>query len=64
MDEENINLEEKNEKNENKPKKIKIVEGNSKDLNISPVQDNLIFEVTEDKKIDEKNIVIPQNQKD
>lgn len=64
MDEENINLEEKNEKNENKPKKIKIVEGNSKDLNISPVQDNLIFEVTEDKKIDKKNIVIPQNQKD
>lgn len=60
MDENNINIEENN----NKPKKITIVEGNSKDLNISPVQDNLIFEVTEDKKIDEKNIVIPQNQKD
>lgn len=60
MDENNINIEENN----NKPKKITIVEGNSKDLNISPVQDNLTFEVTEEKKIDENNIVIPQNQKD
>lgn len=60
MDENNMNIEENN----NKPKKITIVEGNSKDLNISPVQDNLTFEVTEEKKIDENNIVIPQNQKD
>lgn len=60
MDENNINIEENN----NKPKKITIVEGNSKDLNISPVQDNLTFEVSEEKKIDENNIVIPQNQKD
>lgn len=60
MDENNMNIEENN----NKPKKITIVEGNSKDLNISPVQDNLTFEVSEEKKIDENNIVIPQNQKD
>lgn len=60
MDENNINIEENN----NKPKKITIIEGNSKDLNISPVQDNLTFEVSEEKKIDENNIVIPQNQKD
>lgn len=61
MDENNINIE---ENNKTKPKKIKIIEGNSKDLNISTVQDNLTFEVTDEKKIDENNIIIPQNQKD
>ena len=46
------------EKNENPKKKIEIVKGSSKDLNISEVRDNLAFENHEDNK--KNNIVIPE----
>ena len=46
---------------EKKGKKIKIVEGDSKDLNISEVKDNLNFEVSKEKK--PKHIIIPKNKK-
>ncbi len=51
------------EKDENvEKKKIEIVKGNSKDLQISDVKDNLSFEVH---KNDTKGkIIIPENQKD
>ena len=42
-------IEEINE-NEHKPKKIEIVKGNSKDLNISNVKDSLIIEKPEENK--------------
>ena len=51
-------IEEKNE-NERKPKKIEIVKGNSKDLNISNVKDSLIIEKPEEKQ--NKNIIIPES---
>lgn len=51
-------IEEKNE-NERKPKKIEIVKGNSKDLNISNVKDSLIIEKPEEKQ--SQNIIIPEN---
>ena len=38
---------EENNENERKPKKIEIVKGNSKDLNISNVKDSLIIEKPE-----------------
>ena len=44
--------------NENKTKKIEIVKGNSKDLNISNVKDSLIIEKPEENK--KQNIVIPE----
>ncbi len=47
---------------EKKRKDIKIITGDSKDLNISKVRDNLTFEVQEDTS-SKNNIVIPQNQK-
>ena len=50
-------IEEKS-KNEEKKKRIEIVRGNSKDLNISNVKDNLIIEKPEENKKD--NIVIPE----
>lgn len=46
------------EKYENKKKKIEIVKGSSKDLNISEVRDNLTFENPKDSK--KENIVIPE----
>ena len=48
------------EKNYNSDKKIEIVRGNSKELEISEVKDNLTFEVH--KKNTDKEIVIPENQ--
>lgn len=48
--------------NQNK-KKIEIVEGDSNDLNISEVKDNLAFE-SENKQTPKKgNIIIPRNKK-
>ncbi len=46
------------ENDKNKKKKIEIVKGSSKDLNISEVRDNLAFENHEDNK--KNNIVIPE----
>lgn len=56
MEENNFDIEEKKEK------KIEIVDGNPKELEISAVKDNLTFEVKENK-VDKKNIVIPEAQK-
>lgn len=55
-------MEENNFNNEKKENKIKIIQGDSKDLDISSVKDNLNFEIdsTHDKK---QNIIIPKNQK-
>lgn len=50
---------EENNENERKPKKIEIVKGNSKDLNISNIKDSLIIEKPEEKQ--NKNIIIPEN---
>ncbi len=50
---------EENDKNERKPKKIEIVQGNSKDLNISNVRDSLIMEKPEE--TPKQNIIIPEN---
>lgn len=51
----------KNEKKDNKNKKIKVVPGNGK-IDISPVYDHLEIEKT---KIEEKkkNIIIPEEKK-
>lgn len=48
------------EHKDEKKKKIEIVQGNSKDLNISEVKDNLTFEKPEENK--KENIIIPENQ--
>lgn len=50
---------EENSENERKPKKIEIVKGNSKDLNISNVKDSLVIEKPEEKP--NQNIIIPEN---
>ena len=50
---------EENNVNERKPKKIEIVKGNSKDLNISNVKDSLIMEKPEENQ--KQNIIIPEN---
>ena len=50
------------EENNEKRKKIEIVQGTSKDLNISEVKDNLTFEKPEENK--KENIIIPQNQEE
>lgn len=46
------------EKDGNKNKKIEIIKGSSKDLNISEVRDNLTFE--NHKENQKENIVIPE----
>ena len=51
---------EENNQNENKPKKIEIVKGNSKDLNISEVRDNLVLENPKER-INNQDIIIPEN---
>lgn len=52
------------ENNENEKKKnIEIVIGNSKDLQISDVKDNLIFEVHENDATRNGEIIVPENQK-
>ena len=48
--------------NENKDKKIKIVKGHSKDLEISDVKDNLTFEVHDNNTKKNGDIVIPENK--
>ena len=55
-------MEENNFNNKKKEKKIKIIQGDSRDLNISSVKDNLNFEVdgANEKK---QNIIIPENHK-
>lgn len=53
------NMVEENNQEERKPKKIEIVKGNSKDLNISNVRDNLIMEKPEENQ--KQNIIIPEN---
>ena len=50
------------EENNEKRKKIEIVQGTSKDLNISEVKDNLTFEKPEENK--KGNIIIPENQEE
>ena len=50
---------EENNENERKPKKIEIVKGSSKDLNISNVKDSLIIEKPEEKQ--NQNIIIPES---
>ena len=50
---------EENSQDEHKPKKIEIVKGNSKDLNISNVRDSLIMEKPEENQ--KQNIIIPKN---
>ena len=50
------------EENNEKRKKIEIIQGTSKDLNISEVKDNLTFEKPEENK--KENIIIPENQEE
>ncbi len=50
---------EENSQDEHKPKKIEIVKGNSKDLNISNIRDSLIMEKPEENQ--KQNIIIPEN---
>ena len=52
---------EENNENERKPKKIEIVKGNSKDLNISNVKDSLIIEKPEEKQ-NQKEILFNINK--
>ena len=49
--------------NDNKNKKIEIVKGKSKDLEISDVKDNLTFEVHDNKANKNGEIVIPETKK-
>lgn len=51
-------IEEKSQE-DRKPKKIEIIKGNSKDLNISNVKDSLIMEKPEENQ--KQNIIIPEN---
>ena len=53
-------VEENNFNDEKKEKKIKIIQGDSKELNISSVKDNLNFEVDNSKE-KKQNIIIPEN---
>ncbi|MGN1327277.1 MAG: hypothetical protein ACI4VQ_04315 [Clostridia bacterium] len=48
---------------DNEKKDIKIVSGNGKDLNISPVYDNLDIAKPEEETNTKKNIVIPKEKK-
>ena len=50
--------------NSNNGKKIKIIEGDSKELNISKVKDSLPFESSENCEKNKENIVVPKNQED
>ena len=51
-------IEEKSQE-DRKPKKIEIIKGNSKDLNISNVKDSLIMEKPEENQ--KQNIIIPED---
>ena len=55
-------VEENNFNDGKKEKKIKIIQGDSKELNISSVKDNLNFEVDNSKE-KKQNIIIPENHK-
>ena len=50
------------EKKDEKNKKIEIVKGDSKDLEISDVKDNLIFEVHKNNTKEHGEIIIPENK--
>ncbi len=50
------------EQDNEKRKKIEIIQGNSKDLQISDVKDSLSFEKPDENK--KENIIIPENQND
>ena len=60
---EHIKIDE-NFENTNNGKKIKIIEGDSKELNISKVKDSLPFESSENCEKNKENIVVPKNQED
>ena len=60
----NINNENKENIENNNLKKLKIVKGDSKGLNISKVKDSLPFESDENLENPKENIVVPKNQKD
>lgn len=61
----NVDLSDLDEdKSDTNEKKLEIVKGNSKDLNISKVQDSLPFEAEENAEETKKNIVVPENKKD
>lgn len=61
----NVDLSDLDEdKSDTNEKKLEIVKGNSKDLNISKVQDSLPFEAEENVEETKKNIVVPENKKD
>lgn len=49
------------ENEEKKDQKIEIIEGDSKDLEISDVKDNLAFEIKPEQE-KKQNIIIPKNQ--
>ena len=49
---------------DNKNRKIEIVKGNSKDLDISDVKDNLTFEVHDNNAKKNGNIIIPKEKKE
>ena len=48
-------------KEESKNKKIEIISGNGKDLNISPVYDHIDIEKPKEDK-EKKKIIIPENK--
>ena len=50
------------EKKDEKNKKIEIVKGKSKDLNISDVKDNLTFEIHKNDTKEHGEIIIPENK--
>lgn len=58
----NIDLNDIDDKEKNSKKKLEIVKGNSKDLNISKVQDSLAFEAEENDEENKGKIVVPKNQ--
>ena len=61
----NIDLSDLDEDTSNtEGKKLEIVKGNSKDLNISKVQDSLAFESEENAEETKENIVVPETKKD
>ena len=51
------------EQENKKDNTIEIVKGNSKDLEISDVKDNLTFEVSENNTKKKGEIIIPKNHK-
>lgn len=46
-----------------KSEKIKIIQGDSRNLNISDVRDNLTFEVHDNDATKKGEIIVPENQR-